>query len=111
MVFGIYAAFLFAKTGKVYTVNVFKSLSLFNIDFNYYFDLIGHFIASFTAHSFCNHMGFPDLFEVIAYKHPLKRAGLLCLFLIGLVAWCFLLTPMTNPVWFDNTLFWNKHFV
>lgn len=83
--FGAYAAFLFAKTG--------------------------HFVAPFAAHSFCNHMGFPDLSEVAAYKDPLKRAGLLCLFVIGLVAWCFLLTPMTHPSLFNNNLFWTKHFI
>ncbi|KAK0181907.1 hypothetical protein PV327_000091 [Microctonus hyperodae] len=83
--FGAYAAFLFAKTG--------------------------HFMAPFAAHSFCNHMGFPDLSEVIAYKDPVKRAGLLCLFVIGLVAWCFLLTPLTNPTWFNNNLFWHKDFL
>ncbi|XP_015588420.1 CAAX prenyl protease 2 [Cephus cinctus] len=83
--FGAYAAFLFAKTG--------------------------HFVAPFTAHSFCNHMGFPDLSEVVAYKNPLKRAGLFSLFVIGLVTWCCLLTPMTNPVWFSNNLFWHKHFL
>ncbi|KAG7204010.1 hypothetical protein KM043_001872 [Ampulex compressa] len=83
--FGAYAAFLFAKTG--------------------------HVVAPFMAHSFCNHMGFPDLSEVVAYKDPLKRAGVMCLFVIGLLAWCFLLTPMTNPVLFNNNLFWHKHFI
>lgn len=83
--FGAYAAFLFAKTG--------------------------HFVAPFTAHSFCNHMGFPDLSEVVAYKDPFKRTGLLCLFVIGLLAWCLLLTPLTNPTWFSNNLFWHKYFL
>ncbi|XP_076166748.1 ras converting CAAX endopeptidase Sras isoform X1 [Ptiloglossa arizonensis] len=82
--FGAYAAFLFVKTG--------------------------HLAAPLTAHSFCNHMGFPDLSEVVAFKDPLKRAGLFSLFVIGLVAWCFLLTPMTNPTFFHNNLFWHKHF-
>ncbi|XP_016767828.1 CAAX prenyl protease 2 isoform X3 [Apis mellifera] len=83
--FGAYAAFLFAKTG--------------------------HLAAPFTAHSFCNHMGCPDLSEVVAVKDPLKRAGLFSLFVIGLVAWCFLLTPMTNPRLFYNNLFWHKNFI
>ncbi|KAK2585639.1 hypothetical protein KPH14_010263 [Odynerus spinipes] len=77
--FGAYAAFLFVKTG--------------------------HFIAPFVAHSFCNHMGFPKLSEVIAYKDPLKRAALFSLFVIGLLAWCFLLTPMTDPTIYHNNLF------
>ncbi|XP_034942602.1 CAAX prenyl protease 2 [Chelonus insularis] len=80
--FGAYAAFLFVKTG--------------------------HFIAPFAAHSFCNHMGFPDLSEVRAYKDPLKKAGILCLFVIGFVAWYYLLIPLTNPTWFSNNLFWSK---
>jgi len=75
------------------------------------FFFLGHFVAPFAAHSFCNHMGFPDLSEIAAYKDPLKRAGLLCLFVIGLVAWCFLLTPMTHPSLFNNNLFWTKDFV
>ncbi|CAD6230006.1 GSCOCG00006685001-RA-CDS [Cotesia congregata] len=84
-IFGAYAAFLFAKTG--------------------------HFVAPFAAHSFCNHMGFPDLTEVLAYNNFLKRAGFFSLFVIGLVAWCFLLTPLTNPTWFNNNLFWDKNFL
>ncbi|XP_011878629.1 PREDICTED: CAAX prenyl protease 2 [Vollenhovia emeryi] len=83
--FGAYAAFLFARTG--------------------------HLVAPFAAHSFCNHMGFPDLSEIAAYKNPLKRAGFMCLFVIGLVAWCFLLMPMTHPSLFNNNLFWTKHFI
>ncbi|XP_053985198.1 CAAX prenyl protease 2 isoform X1 [Hylaeus volcanicus] len=83
--FGSYAAFLFVKTG--------------------------HIAAPFIAHSFCNHMGFPDLSEVVTLRDPLKRAGLFSLFVIGLVAWCFLLTPMTNPTLFHNNLFWHKYFI
>ncbi|XP_033216768.1 CAAX prenyl protease 2 [Belonocnema kinseyi] len=84
-VFGAYAAYLFVRTG--------------------------HFVAPFAAHSFCNHMGLPDLSEIATYKDPLKRIILVSLFVIGLVAWCFLLTPMTNPVIFSNNLFWHKHLV
>ncbi|RLU15696.1 hypothetical protein DMN91_011451 [Ooceraea biroi] len=78
---------------------------------SFLFAKTGHFVAPFAAHSFCNHMGFPDLSEIAAYKDPLKRAGLLCLFVIGLVAWCFLLTPMTHPSLFNNNLFWTKQSV
>ncbi|KAL0115011.1 hypothetical protein PUN28_010522 [Cardiocondyla obscurior] len=83
--FGAYAAFLFVRTG--------------------------HFIAPFAAHSFCNHMGFPDLSEIAAYKDPLQRVGLICLFVIGLIAWCLLLMPMTHPSLFNNNLFWTKYFI
>ncbi|XP_066585332.1 CAAX prenyl protease 2 isoform X2 [Prorops nasuta] len=73
-IFGAYAAFLFVKTG--------------------------HIMAPFAAHSFCNHMGLPNFPEVMGYKSPMKRFVILSLFVIGLICWCLLLTPMTNPsIW------------
>ncbi|PNF23073.1 CAAX prenyl protease 2 [Cryptotermes secundus] len=80
--FGAYSAFLFAKTG--------------------------HFVAPFAAHAFCNHMGFPDFGEILTYKDP-QRMLLMSLFVFGLVAWCILLTPLTNPAWYSNNLFWKNH--
>ncbi|XP_066585333.1 CAAX prenyl protease 2 isoform X3 [Prorops nasuta] len=84
-IFGAYAAFLFVKTG--------------------------HIMAPFAAHSFCNHMGLPNFPEVMGYKSPMKRFVILSLFVIGLICWCLLLTPMTNPSWFSNNLFWRKRLV
>lgn len=84
---------------------------MLGIQWKILFHLVGHLAAPFTAHSFCNHMGCPDLSEVVAVKDPLRRVGLFLLFVIGLVAWCFLLTPMTNPRLFHNNLFWHKHFI
>lgn len=72
---------------------------------------LGHFVAPFAAHSFCNHMGFPDLTEVMAYDNFFKRAGFFSLFVIGLVAWCYLLIPLTNPSWFNNNIFFDKNFI
>lgn len=80
--FGAYSAFLFAKTG--------------------------HFVAPFAAHAFCNHMGFPDFAEILTYKEP-QRMLMLSLLVLGLVAWCMLLTPLTNPAWYSNHLFWKNH--
>ncbi|KAJ8874393.1 hypothetical protein PR048_025242 [Dryococelus australis] len=79
--FGAYSAFLFVRTG--------------------------HFAAPLTAHIFCNHMGFPDFAEILTYKDP-RRICLVCLFIVGLVAWCMLLVPLTNPTWYGNDLFWKK---
>jgi prenyl protein peptidase len=74
-----------------------------------YFALIaGHFVAPFAAHAFCNHMGFPDFAEILTYKEP-QRMFLLSLLVLGLVAWCMLLTPLTNPAWYSNHLFWKNH--
>ncbi|KAL0115010.1 hypothetical protein PUN28_010522 [Cardiocondyla obscurior] len=124
--FGAYAAFLFVRTGGI----IFTSFSYFRYicevstkffvinffffffnKFQFMFVLLGHFIAPFAAHSFCNHMGFPDLSEIAAYKDPLQRVGLICLFVIGLIAWCLLLMPMTHPSLFNNNLFWTKYFI
>ncbi|XP_069689774.1 CAAX prenyl protease 2 isoform X6 [Periplaneta americana] len=80
--FGAYSAFLFAKTG--------------------------HFVAPFAAHAFCNHMGFPDFAEILTYKDP-QRIILISLFFIGLLGWCALLTPLTNPALYDNHLFWKNN--
>ncbi|KAG1655098.1 CAAX prenyl protease 2 [Nymphon striatum] len=48
--FGIYSAFLFVRTG--------------------------HFVAPFIVHAFCNHMGFPDFEEALAYEQP--KRSILC---------------------------------
>ncbi|KAG5313645.1 FACE2 protease, partial [Acromyrmex insinuator] len=108
--FGAYAAFLFARTGRIILLFFVLKLLAKKV-FRFHIFFLGHFVAPFVAHSFCNHMGFPDLSEIAAYKNPLKRAGLMCLFVIGLIAWCYLLMPMTHPSLFNNNLFWTKHFI
>lgn len=67
----------------------------------------GHFVAPFLAHAFCNHMGFPNFREVFAYDEP-KRSITLFLCIVGLLAWCYLLEPLTNPLWYQNTLYWKS---
>ena len=70
--------------------------------------IAGHFVAPFAAHAFCNHMGFPDFAEILTYKEP-QRIFLMSVLVLGLVAWCMLLTPLTNPAWYSNQLFWKNH--
>uniref|UniRef100_A0A1B6CF38 CAAX prenyl protease 2 n=1 Tax=Clastoptera arizonana TaxID=38151 RepID=A0A1B6CF38_9HEMI len=77
-VFGAYSAFLFLRTG--------------------------HFIAPFLAHAFCNHMGFPDITELMIYKVP-QRVVMILVYILGVVAWCLLLNPLTNPLWYSNNIF------
>uniref|UniRef100_A0A8D8WMA1 CAAX prenyl protease 2 n=2 Tax=Cacopsylla melanoneura TaxID=428564 RepID=A0A8D8WMA1_9HEMI len=77
--FGGYSAFLFVRTG--------------------------HFVAPFIAHAFCNHMGFPDLEEIYSLGEP-RRCCMLILCMVGLVAWAFLLIPVTNPNLYSNNLWW-----
>ncbi|XP_034238570.1 CAAX prenyl protease 2 [Thrips palmi] len=80
-IFGAYSAFLFVRTG--------------------------HLAAPCVVHAFCNHMGFPDFSEVFTYKNPHKFI-VASLFLVGLVAWCFLLAPLTKPSLYYNNLFWKE---
>jgi prenyl protein peptidase len=75
---------------------------------NCFTSFTGHFVAPFAAHAFCNHMGFPDFEEILTYKDP-QRMLLMSLFVFGLIAWCILLTPLTNPAWYSNHLFWKNH--
>ncbi len=73
--FGMYAAFLFIRTG--------------------------HVAAPCVAHAFCNVMGFPD-FGDIGRQKGWKRTVLASAFVIGLVGWYFLLWPLTEPILYDN---------
>lgn len=80
-IFGIYSAYLFAKTG--------------------------HFIAPFIAHAFCNHMGFPDIQEVLLQQDNKKYIILSC-YVIGLIGWIYLLPVVTQPEWYSNELYWKQ---
>ncbi|CAH2094699.1 unnamed protein product [Euphydryas editha] len=76
-VFGAYSAYLFLRTG--------------------------HLFAPVIAHIFCNHLGFPNFFEV--FHFPLmQRILIICNFLLGLFLWCYLLVPLTDPYIYDNKL-------
>ncbi|KAK4301065.1 hypothetical protein Pmani_026771 [Petrolisthes manimaculis] len=75
-VFGFYSAFLFIRTG--------------------------HFLPLFAVHAFCNHMGLPELKNMMRFGSPL-RYKLLAVHVAGLVAWYYLLFPLTEPAYFSNT--------
>lgn len=76
-VFGAYSAYLFLRTG--------------------------HFCAPFVAHIFCNHLGFPNFFEVFHFP-MMQRILIICNFFLGLFLWCYLLVPLTEPYIYDNKL-------
>lgn len=78
-IFGMYSAYLFARTG--------------------------HFVAPFVAHAFCNHMGFPDIQEVLNQPQPRKQI-LLALYVVGFVSWIVLLPLLTQPSWYRNNIYW-----
>lgn len=71
----------------------------------YLFARTGHFVAPFVAHAFCNHMGFPDIQEVLNQPQP-KKQVLLALYLVGFVTWIVMLPILTQPKWFLNDLYW-----
>ena len=75
--FGIYAAFLFVRTG--------------------------HIIAPCIAHSYCNFIGFPDFGEIM-HRRGYQRIVLIGAYVSGLLAWCSLLMPLTNPNLYDNDI-------
>ena len=76
----------------------FLLLSLFILYF------AGHVMAPALAHAFCNHMGFPDFQEVLAYKGT-TRLTLAGCFVAGLLLWMYLLYPLTNPYLYGNNVY------
>lgn len=81
-IFGIYSAFLFARSG--------------------------HFIAPFIAHAFCNHMGFPDIQDVVG-QTLCKKITIVTFYVIGLIGWIYLLPIATEPILYDNSLYWTSN--
>ncbi|KAB0795670.1 hypothetical protein PPYR_09731 [Photinus pyralis] len=74
-IFGMYSAFLLWRTG--------------------------HFASTFIAHAFCNHMGVPDIQELLTYKGYF-RLLMFSVFITGLVLWICLLYTLTEPSWYYN---------
>jgi prenyl protein peptidase len=68
--FGMYAVFLFLRTG--------------------------HIVAPCVAHAFCNAMGFPDFGEIIRLQ-GWRRFVLASAYVAGLAGWYRLLWPLTEP--------------
>ncbi|XP_055587136.1 CAAX prenyl protease 2-like [Uranotaenia lowii] len=92
----------------VLTVSFFQFFytTIFGIYSAYLFIRTGHFAAPFVAHAFCNHMGFPDVPEVLNQTNP-RKAIFLSLYVLGLVGWILLLPTLTTPGWYENNLFWS----
>lgn len=65
----------------------------------------GHFISTFVVHSFCNHMGVPDVHELMQIKGQ-QRNVIIALYFVGLTLWALLLNPLTEPAWYYNKSLW-----
>ncbi|XP_062502756.1 CAAX prenyl protease 2-like isoform X2 [Corticium candelabrum] len=70
----------------------------------YLFLRTGHLIGPVVCHMFCNFMGFPDFAGIMQFS-IWKAATLACVFVVGLVAFAFLLQPVTDPLLFGNTVY------
>lgn len=80
-VFGLYASFLFLRTG--------------------------HLTACIAAHCLCNFLGFPDILEVF-HQPPVKRMAFSVLYVLGAVAFAKFLHPATAPELYLNSWEWSK---
>ncbi|XP_058461899.1 CAAX prenyl protease 2 [Malaya genurostris] len=91
----------------VLTVSLFQFFytTIFGIYSAYLFVRSGHFLAPFVAHAFCNHMGFPDIQEVLGQTYR-RKAIFIGLYLLGMIGWILLLPTLTTPSWYANNLFW-----
>lgn len=77
-IFGIYSAYLFVRTG--------------------------HFMAPFIAHAFCNHMGFPDINDLVSQPNP-QRKIFYGLYITGLVTFLALAPVLSNPKLYAHNLY------
>ncbi|XP_055380548.1 CAAX prenyl protease 2 [Condylostylus longicornis] len=86
----------------------FAYTTIFGFYSSYLFGRTGHFLAPFVAHVFCNYMGFPDILEIIK-QNGMKKILYICLYLIGLFSWIYLMPMLTNPNWYNNNLYnWDR---
>ncbi|XP_019757934.1 CAAX prenyl protease 2 [Dendroctonus ponderosae] len=80
----------------------FSYTTIFGAYSAYLFYRTGHYASVFVVHAFCNHMGFPNITEIPKYPTG-KKIIVCCLFVLGFVSWCFLITPLTKPSWYHNS--------
>ncbi|KAG2225322.1 hypothetical protein INT45_005566 [Circinella minor] len=66
---------------------------------------LGSIWSPILCHSFCNIMGFPDVSD-IQLQPPIKRAVIMCSFVMGVILFYWLLYPLTNPSNVGGSLYW-----
>ncbi|XP_068619164.1 CAAX prenyl protease 2 [Battus philenor] len=93
------------RTSIMISAFQFMYTSLFGAYSAYLFARTGHFVAPLAAHMFCNHMGFPNFGE-IAYYPLTQRLLIISNLVLGFTLWCYMLTPLTEPAYYDNKLHW-----
>lgn len=91
------------RTAIIISTFQFLYTTLFGIYSAYLFIRTGHFMAPFIAHVFCNHMGFPDIQDLLAQPDPVKKV-FYGLYVGGLVGFLVLLPLVSSPGIYGNTL-------
>lgn len=69
--------------------------------FLFFIYISGHFLPLFAVHAFCNHIGLPEVKEMLKAPSP-TRNKLMVFHVLGLVTWYFLLYPLTEPSIYSN---------
>ena len=67
--------------------------------------VVGHLIGPVLCHAFCNHMGFPDVNEVLNEDDFDRKAKAICFYLLGPVVFFMLLNVLTAPMLFSNSVY------
>ncbi len=75
-VFGVYSSYLFLRTGDLF--------------------------SCFVSHSICNGMGFPNLRQLFGDFRPAVKHCILGVYVLGLVAFFYLVPSLTEPALYDN---------
>jgi prenyl protein peptidase len=90
----------------------FTYTTLFGIYATFIYMRTGHLIAAILCHCFCNWNGFPDL-GWLTNENDLARPHIKLIgstYIVGIILFYFSLYPLTNPIYFDNQLFY-QHFL
>ncbi|ETV99271.1 hypothetical protein H310_08011 [Aphanomyces invadans] len=93
------------RTAVAIVVFQFLYTTVFGIFASFVFLRTGHFAAVFGVHSFCNLMGFPDL-SFLSTDHPLHsyKPAILFVYVGGIVAFSALLFPLTGMY---TSMYWS----
>ncbi|XP_013107086.2 CAAX prenyl protease 2 [Stomoxys calcitrans] len=93
------------KTALLISISQMTFTTLFGFYSAYLFARTGHFVAPVLVHAFCNLMGLPDVQEL--WQQQLwKRILLIICYILGFVAWVFVLPLATQPSLYQNNIFW-----
>uniref|UniRef100_A0A336M742 CAAX prenyl protease 2 n=1 Tax=Culicoides sonorensis TaxID=179676 RepID=A0A336M742_CULSO len=92
------------RTAIIISTFQFVYTTIFGIYSAYLFVRTGHFMAPFIAHAFCNHMGFPDVNDLVSQPEPQRK--IFCgLYILGLIGFLTLAPVLSNPKIYAHNLY------